>query len=89
MSDDETRALGTSRHSGALSLFDREFVRAGPFRREHSRALHELFDLRQRADYREMIVVSSRRARSAVAAAAAFVADAREYLDGPSGSPTP
>ena len=57
------RGLGTSRHSGALGLFDREFVKEGLFDAEQSKCLHELFDLRQRADYREMFAVSPQRGR--------------------------
>jgi uncharacterized protein (UPF0332 family) len=45
-----TRQLGTSKHSGAISLFDREFVKTGLFSREQSRALHLAFDRRQRQD---------------------------------------
>jgi len=35
-----TRQLGTSKHSGAIALFDREFVKTGIFSPELSRALH-------------------------------------------------
>ena len=41
-----TKQLGTSKHSGALALFDREFVKAGVFPRELSRSLHLAFDRR-------------------------------------------
>jgi uncharacterized protein (UPF0332 family) len=41
----------TSKHSGALSLFDREFVKPGIFNKELSRWLHNAFDLRQVFDY--------------------------------------
>jgi uncharacterized protein len=41
-----TRQLGTSRHSGAIALFDREFVKTGVFAPELSRALHLAFDRR-------------------------------------------
>ncbi len=42
-----TRQLGTSKHSGAIALFDREFVRTGIFSPELSRALHLAFQRRQ------------------------------------------
>jgi uncharacterized protein (UPF0332 family) len=74
------RQLGTSKHAGALALFDREFVKKGAFEQEHSRSLHELFDLRQRADYRDLFEVSHERAESAVVAAQEFVEQVREYL---------
>ncbi|GIW89833.1 MAG: hypothetical protein KatS3mg109_0265 [Pirellulaceae bacterium] len=41
----------TSKHSGAIALFDRDYVKPGIFPKELSRAVHEAFDLRQRADY--------------------------------------
>lgn len=74
------RGLGTSRHSGAVGLFDREFVKEGLFDAEQSKCLHELFDLRQRAVYREMFAVSPQRAQSAVTGAEKFIAETRTYL---------
>jgi uncharacterized protein (UPF0332 family) len=41
----------TSRQSGAISLFDKEFVKEGIFKKDFSRWLHDAFDLRQRSDY--------------------------------------
>jgi uncharacterized protein (UPF0332 family) len=41
----------TSKHSGAIALFDRDFVKQGIFRKDYSRWLHDAFDLRQRSDY--------------------------------------
>lgn len=75
-----SRGLGTSKHSGALSLFDKHFVKEGPFSHDRSRSLHELFALRQRADYREMFDVSPERAESAIESAKEFIAEAREFL---------
>ncbi|MGC1305671.1 MAG: HEPN domain-containing protein [Phormidesmis sp.] len=50
-----TRGLGTSKHSGVISLFDREFVRTGVFSKELSRSLRRAFDERQANDYGEML----------------------------------
>lgn len=50
-----TRQLGTSKHSGAIALFDREFVRTGIFSPELSRALHMAFQRRQVHDYGEVV----------------------------------
>ena len=41
----------TSKHSGAIALFDRDFVKQGVFKKDYSRWLHDAFDLRQRSDY--------------------------------------
>ena len=75
-----TRQLGTSRHSGALALFDREFVKTGVLPRELSRTLHLAFDRRQRHDYGEMIPVSPEIAHQSLADAQAFVAAIESYL---------
>ncbi|NEQ34505.1 MAG: HEPN domain-containing protein [Leptolyngbya sp. SIO4C5] len=50
-----TRGLGTSKHSGVMGLFDREFVKTGIFSKELSRSLHRAFDERQASDYGEMV----------------------------------
>ncbi len=39
-----------SKHSGALSFFDREFIKSGIFDKKFSKWLHRLFDFRQDAD---------------------------------------
>lgn len=70
----------TSKHAGAVAVFDRDFVKDGLFDRDLSRWLHEAFDLRQRSDYREMFVVSDKRARVALARAERFVARLKEHL---------
>ena len=41
----------TSKHGGAIALFDREFVKKGIFTKDFSRWIHDAFDLRQRSDY--------------------------------------
>jgi uncharacterized protein (UPF0332 family) len=41
----------TSKHSGAIALFDRNYVKQGIFKKNYSRWLHDAFDLRQRSDY--------------------------------------
>jgi uncharacterized protein (UPF0332 family) len=54
----------TSRHSWVITLFDRDFVKTGAFTKDFSRWLHEAFDLRQKADYQELITVSFERQSS-------------------------
>lgn len=63
----------TSKHSGILSLFDREFVHSGRFGKEYSRIFHRLFDARQEADYRELVDCSTGNAEEAVQWAETFV----------------
>jgi uncharacterized protein (UPF0332 family) len=75
------RGLGTSRHSGAIALFDREFVLKGAFDKELSQWLHQTFNLRLRADYREMVMVSRERAETAMQNAQQFVSRVKAHLD--------
>jgi uncharacterized protein (UPF0332 family) len=70
----------TSKHSGVISLFDREFVKPGIFPREFSRWLHAAFDLRQRSDYGPGQVVSSEEATTGLGNARLVVASIAEKL---------
>jgi len=51
------KKLGTSKHSGAIILFDREFVKTGIFSKELSINLRLAFDRRQTHDYGELIEI--------------------------------
>jgi uncharacterized protein (UPF0332 family) len=75
-----TKQLGTSKHSGALALFDREFVKTGVFPRELSRSLRLAFDRRQTHDYGEMVQVTRQIAEDTLANARAFVAAIESHL---------
>lgn len=75
-----TKQLGTSKHSGAVSLFDREYVKTGQFPRELSRSLRLAFNLRQTQDYKEMTEVDEPTAASTVADANTFVEAIKTYL---------
>jgi uncharacterized protein (UPF0332 family) len=75
-----TKQLGTSKHSGALALFDREFVKTGVFPRELSRSLHLAFDRRQTHDYGEMTQVNRQLAEETLTDAQTFVAAVEAYL---------
>jgi uncharacterized protein (UPF0332 family) len=47
-----TRKLETSKHQGAIALFDKEFVRAGVFSKQLSAWLHSAFEQRMEVDYK-------------------------------------
>ena len=40
-----------SKHSGVISLFDKEFVKKGVFAKDLSKDFHKAFELRQTVDY--------------------------------------
>ena len=69
-----------SKHSGAISLFDKHFVRSGLFPKELSKSLHWAFRFRQQSDYQEMFTVSPEDASEAIARADEFITAIRTYL---------
>ncbi len=75
-----TRSLGSSKHSGAISLFDREFVKPGDLPRELSRSLHVAFEHRQQADYGELIQLDERAATQVIKEARMFTENIGAYM---------
>ena len=69
-----------TRHTHAIGLFDLRFVKEHVFDKEFSAWLHEAFDLRQRADYREMVVIAPERAKEVLDMAAKFLDETRKYF---------
>lgn len=76
----QEKELGTSKHSGAIALFDREYVKNGQFPREMSKALHRAFELRQKGDYLEESEVTAEDVFEIRNAAERFVEGARVFL---------
>ncbi len=75
-----THGLGTSKHSGVMSLFDREFVKTGIFSKELSRSLHRAFDERQANDYGEMLEPDQDLAAGLLKQASVFTDEISIYL---------
>jgi hypothetical protein len=75
-----TRQLGTSKHSGAIGYFDKEFVKTGVFPPELSRALHMAFEQRQIHDYGEMMTTDGSSSVTTITSARQFVAEIENYL---------
>ena len=76
-----SRMLGTSKHSGVLSLFGQHFVKSGQFAPETARHLREAFDLRQKCDYREFFEPDEEQARELIEHAVTFITEARKLWD--------
>lgn len=68
-----TQKFGTSKHSGAIAFFDKEFVKSGIIGKDFSKWLHKAFDLRQWADYQADYKVTKEQAEITLKNAAAFV----------------
>lgn len=76
-----TRQLVSSKHSGAIALFDREFVKTGIFPPELSRLLHLAFQRRQRHDYADIEQPDGQIANESIRDAQRFVEAIRDYVD--------
>jgi uncharacterized protein (UPF0332 family) len=76
-----TKKLGTSKHSGALSLFDKEFVKSGIFPKEFSKSLRLAFDQRQIHDYGEIVEINKNNANQTLDDAKYFIKGIYSYLE--------
>ncbi len=75
-----TQQVTTSKHSGVIAFFDREYIKRGIFPRELSRSLHFAFEKRQSSDYGEVFTVSKEEAFQSLEEARRFVAGITDYL---------
>ena len=70
----------TSKHSGAIALFDRDFVKQGIFKKDYSRWLHDAFDLRQRSDFAAEYHATREDAEITLKNAESFVDEVKKVL---------
>ncbi|MFH1378250.1 MAG: HEPN domain-containing protein [Planctomycetota bacterium] len=68
------------KHTGAISIFDTDYIRAGVFSKERSRDLHFLFNARQTSDYRVTDEADEIDASEAIQKARSIVEDIEQYL---------
>jgi len=78
----EKKQLGASKHYGAISLFDREFIKGGIFEQELSKTLHRAFELRQRGDYMEQPEITKEDVEEIFPKAMDFVSKIKQCLLG-------
>ena len=69
-----------SKHAGAISAFDKEFVHKGLLPKELSSDLHKVFELRQDHDYKIISNPSVEEAKIALNKAERFVSAVKHYL---------
>jgi hypothetical protein len=69
-----------SKHSGVISLFDKEFVMRGVFEKELSKDFHKAFELRQSIDYKIIKPISTDKADEIWQKAVNFVQAVEHYL---------
>ncbi|WP_045210575.1 HEPN domain-containing protein [Desulfonatronovibrio magnus] len=70
----------SSKHSGVLSYFNKNFIRNEVFDKEMGRTLNKAFELRQREDYREYSHLTALEATDFIEKAEAFVKKVSDYL---------
>ncbi len=78
-----TKGLSSSRHSGVIGLFRREFVRTGLFPIELAQHLDEAFAERLESDYGDYVQFESADLEDLLAAARRFVDKAEEVARNP------
>ncbi len=62
----------TSKHSGVISLFDREFIHKGNIAKHFSEILHKAFDVRCEGDYGDLVEITRDQALKPVQEAQEF-----------------
>jgi len=70
-----------SKHTGVISLFDKEFVLKDIFPKNLSKDFHLAFELRQLSDYKAYELTSREKAKELVAKATNFVSAVKKYLN--------
>jgi uncharacterized protein (UPF0332 family) len=74
--------LKTSKHSGVISIFDKEFVHTGKIDKKFSKILHRIFIMRQEGDYKELVEISRDDAARSVADAKEFLSSIKKFIKG-------
>lgn len=69
--------LGTSKHSGVLSLFSQHFVKTGEISTEAGQHLRQAFELRQNCDYREFVSISKKQVKEVLVNATDFIKESK------------
>lgn len=70
----------TSKHSGVMSMFDKNFIKTGILPKEMGKFLHTAFDARQTADYEDRSEISQAMAEQILEFAVKFVNSIQEKL---------
>lgn len=71
----------TSKHSGVIAIFDKEFVHTRQLDRKYSKMLHRLFDARQESDYKELVSYSVDEATEYLKMAEDFLAGVKALIN--------
>lgn len=72
--------IKTSKHTGVISMFDKEFVKTGKIDKYYSTILHDIFDARLEADYKELVEYSDEDAVEFVKKAEEFLVEIKRLI---------
>lgn len=76
-----TREADSSKHSGVISLFQKQFVKTGLFNTDRARALSRSFEKRQKSDYGDFSTVAPEEARGIGEEVQVFVDECARVLE--------
>jgi uncharacterized protein (UPF0332 family) len=71
----------TSKHSGVIAIFDKEFIHTAKIDLRYSKMLHRMFDARQEGDYKDLVEVTQEEAAESVKLAAEFIRTIKTYIE--------
>lgn len=77
----EEKDMGTSKHSQVISLFDKDFVKTGIFKKELSEIFHKAFNLRQKGDYEKVSIITKENIDEMLPMAKHFVDEIKKYIE--------
>ena len=68
-----SKGLSSSKHSGLMGLFNREFVKSGLIDKELGRFYNEMFEFRQKSDYKDLVKFEIKEVRLWLSRAGEFI----------------
>jgi uncharacterized protein (UPF0332 family) len=73
-------AVKTSKHSGIITLFDKEIIRPGIIDKSYSKILHRMFNMRQEGDYKELVQIPIDEAKASIVNAKTFITEIKRVI---------
>lgn len=74
------KEIRASKHSGAISTFDLEFIKPGILKQDYSKWLHDAFELRMEVDYADFVLPDREQSVQTLNNAKKFVEAIKDYL---------
>lgn len=76
-----TKQLSASKHSGAIGLFHKEFVKSGIFPKDLAKFLDVSFDLRIKSDYRDFVTIEKAQVEELLQKSIQFLKETEQLID--------